>query len=293
MKKKVAFSVIVLWILAGGCQQPAEVQLVPENNETNLEVHPVVVPDTNIRLSSIDSTGVLPEDQVDYNGILTINSVVLDAGNGIHSFANSRVFFADTSVRFFGRLLGFNGIDLGGLLLNSSPMFRIAHWIVVKRIFDKDTVLLRGVEYVSDLSGSYQPGKTYIWSTVQVTVRPVNVSIQAPDSLIVFSPRGGTIIPRDQDLAIRWRGGKGNVSIIVSTYNLATTATHPLLEFRTRVNTGQALIPAKLLRELPQQKYFVFTFVLYNRVETTVFPWYGGRILVQAASVYNSYVELR
>jgi hypothetical protein len=38
--------------------------------------------------------------------------------------------------------------------------------------------------------------------------------------------------------------------------------------------------------------FFVFTFILSNREEQS-FPEYEGPVLVQAASVFNTYIEIR
>ena len=81
------------------------------------------------------------------------------------------------------------------------------------------------------------------------------------------------------------------MSIVISTFDPVTRKTRPLLQLRSRANSGRALLPAKILQQLPQlQRRFVFTFVLANRREVATGT---GRVLVQAASVVNRFVELR
>ena len=101
------------------------------------------------------------------------------------------------------------------------------------------------------------------------------------------------MIPRTKDLDIRWNGGKGKMSVIVSQYDPPTRTVKPILELRVKANNGKAVVPAKLLSTLPQQRYFVLTFILANRKEVTVTQPATGTILVQAAAVHNCYVEVR
>jgi hypothetical protein len=119
--------------------------------------------------------------------------------------------------------------------------------------------------------------------------------IQAPDELVVESPRGGTVVSRERDLELVWGGRRGVLRIFVSAHDPLTGKAKPLLELRSRTNTGRALLPAKLLRKLPRlHRHYVFTFVLANREEMVLpRPAGGRRVLVQAASVVSTYVELR
>jgi len=60
------------------------------------------------------------------------------------------------------------------------------------------------------------------------------------------------------------------------------------------VNTGRAILNARVLAMLPRdRRFWVFTFVLANRDTSLVVGGFQGGVLIQAASVYNSYVELR
>ncbi|HSQ76905.1 MAG TPA: hypothetical protein VLT13_15190 [Bacteroidota bacterium] len=74
-------------LLAAGCRQPSDIELVSDENTTNLEAYPVVLSDTDFVAISVDSTGVLPDDQMRYNGSFVINAVTWDAGDVIQSVA--------------------------------------------------------------------------------------------------------------------------------------------------------------------------------------------------------------
>jgi hypothetical protein len=292
-----AISFLILLLIGllaiAGCQQPADIALTPEVSDDNLEVHAVVLPDTNIAVSSVDSSAVLPDDQVRYDGSCVINSVTWDAGTAVFTTAYSRVFFADSVVRVVGRKVGVGGMDAGALTLNGALMLKVPHRIPVARLFGHDSTIVRGVEYLMDLTQSYQADHLYSWIVYSHLSPVLNVAIDTPEPLSVLSPRGGAVLSRNKNAEILWKGGKGKVSIIVSQYDPLLKRAKPLLELRVKANTGRAVLPVKLLAMLPATRYFVLTFILANRKETPVSQPASGTILVQAASVYNSYVEVR
>ena len=122
---------------------------------------------------------------------------------------------------------------------------------------------------------------------------PFKDSVVTPEDLTVLAPPGGSILSRLKPVELHWKGN-GNISIIVSSYNLLTGKTKPILQLQPAVNTGSAVIEPHVLQLLPQTKYFVFTFIIANKGDRPL----GGlsvndRILVQAASVYNSYVQFQ
>ena len=111
---------------------------------------------------------------------------------------------------------------------------------------------------------------------------------------MVFSPAGGAVVSRRQDLELRWSSGGKAPLILISVYDPATKTSKPLVKVRPRTNTGRMYIPSSLLREFPAtQRFFLFTFILANRQENVTLGQYAGPVLVQAASVYSSVVELR
>lgn len=287
----VVFSLIAL--IMGGCKHPSDVELVDETAAANIEVFSVSIPDSNIVTASVDSTGVLPEEEVKAAAAFLINAVTWDAGTVKKSVAYSRAFFADSVVRLSGSTVGFVGRDVGSVVLDGALMVKVPHRIQVLRSIFADSVIMRGVEYIADLSGSYQHDHAYSW-TVFNRLQPVlTVGERTPEALTVLSPRGGAIHSRKSNMPITWNGGKGKMSVIISYYDIVKKKARPLLEVRVRTNNGHAVIPAKLLSQLPSGTTFVLTFVLANRTVSTVTQPVAGRILTQAAAVYNVFVELR
>jgi hypothetical protein len=291
--KRTLFLLAIALFLAG-CQQPADVELQTEVGVAELEVVPVVRPDTLIVTSAVDTTAILPADQISYVGQFAVNRVTLDAGAGkVDSFAYSRVLVSDSTVWYFLRRVGINGVDLGTVLLNGTPMVKIAHQISVVSLIARDTVLTRGVEYRADLSRTYQPLIPYTWSAPTASTGALSVRILAPGSLEVLSPAGGGIYSRDNDMLLRWNGSGGKLEIIVSIVEPLRKKSIPILELRPRVNTGKALLRASVLAQFPRTSFYVFTFVLSNRTEMVSVQAQTGKVLVQAAEIYNSYIELR
>ncbi len=287
--------VLTLLLIAGltGCKQPAEVELTADENVTNLEVLPVVLPSGDIELSAVDTIGVLPDEQTRYTGSCVINAVTWDGGRGAKHVAYSRVFVADSGVRAIGRLVGFSGLDLGLVTLNGSLMLKSPHRVPVGRLFGQDSALVRGVEYLADLTSTYQPDRQYTW-TIPLHLAPnLVVTAETPEELKVTSPVGGAIVSRARDLHLRWTGGKGRLSIVVGVFEPLQKTSRPLFELRVKANTGHAIIPAKFLAQLPDQRLFVFTFILANKKEVVQVAPLSGRLFVQAASIHNSYIELR
>ncbi len=281
-----------------GCRQPADVELQTEESITEMEILPVVRPDTVIVTKAVDTTAVLPSEQVSYAGQIVVNKVTLDAGYGkVDSFAYSRAIVSDSTVRYLLRLVGYNGIDLGTLTVNGAPMVKVPHLITVRSLLLRDTVLTSGVEYMADLSQKYQPSALYTWSALSASTGAMSVSIMSPGRLDVLSPQGGGVYSRDRDLLLAWSASGGQVQIVLSIFEPLTRKSVPILALRPKANTGRGLLPASVLKQLLQQfpraSYYVFTFILFNRKEISVLQSQTGRVLVQAAEVHNCYIQLR
>ncbi len=291
--KRSLFILGMIALVIGGCKHPTEVELVDESATTNLEAFAVAIPDTNIVTASVDSTGILPEEEVKASAAFLINMVTWDAGSAKRTVAYSRAFFADSVVRLSGASIGFIGRDVGSVILDGGLMVKVPHRIPVVRPVLGDSVYVRGVEYLADLTGSYQHDHAYAWTVINRLQPVLTVTEQTPEALAVLSPRGGAIHSRAVNLPITWNGGKGKMTVIISTYDTVRKKARPLLELRVRTNNGRAVIPAKLLSQLPSGTTFVLTFVLANKTTATVTQPVTGRVLSQAAAVYNVFVELR
>ena len=289
--------VILLGFLAGlaaGCEQPSDIELNSDPQQASLEVIPLKIPDSLVALSSIDTSGILPLEQLDFWGRFLVHHVTVDGGPGNRtSFAYSSALVSDSVVRSDGMMVGFSGISLGMLTVNGIPMVEVPHRIRLRRLFQSDTVWTSGVEYLADLSASYAADAEYTWSSSSLRYGRFDLSIRTPDDLAVLKPAGGAVYSRDRDIPLAWVGGKGLLRIILSAYDRTTKKVFPLLELRPDRNTGRALIPSSLVRQLPKRHDFVLTFILSNRREISLTQASRGRILVQAASVFSTYIQIQ
>jgi hypothetical protein len=79
----------------------------------------------------------------------------------------------------------------------------------------------------------------------------------------------------------------------VSRYDSLLGQTVPLIELRVKADARRAVLPASVLAMLPADRRYVMTFVLANRKEVQVGEAGAATLLIQAASVYNCFVEVQ
>jgi hypothetical protein len=284
----------LLAVVVGGCTHPTDIDLALEQGGNDLEITTLAPADSNLATAAVDSSAVLPSDQKRFAGLLLINDVKYDAGTGTPAHvALASAYFADLSRPLhLGQItFGYYGLSLGPTLapltINGAPMLRIPHRVKVL-----GTPVHWGYEYVRDITAAYSAGTQYVFRASPDSVGAIEASIDSPEDVNVLAPLGKSIIPRTNDLVMRWTG-RGDITIVVSTYNPLINKTRPVLTLHPRVNRGHATLTSRVLRALPKDRYYVFTFVIANRRESLTVNGYAGTILLQAASVYNSYVELR
>lgn len=288
--------VLTILLALAGCREPAPVEVDPPGGAEELEVTAIAVADTNYEALPLDSIAVLPGDNLRFSAFLTVNRVSFDNGQGVRTGAFSRVLFEDRNrpVRFLARRFGFHGVDLGTVTLNASPMTRVLHRVRIRRPLI-DTVVVAGFEYLADLSSTHAAGETYTWSaSAPDSVDAFSLAVTAPDNVTVLAPAGGSVVRRDRPLPLRWTG-RGPVSIVVSGFDPQTQRSRPLLQLRPRNSTGSLVVPAKVVRLLPYERfrYYALSFVLANREERSTVGRFPGAVLLQAASVYTTFIELQ
>jgi hypothetical protein len=297
---RIPYSILaIVLIFTTGCQKPSPVTVDPDIilNST-LEVTRIGTPDTNLTVSGVDSSGVIPADGVNYAGFLLLNNIRYDAGAGaFKTEVFSSVYFVDRNrpLLWNGKPVGYFGIDVAPgplqfVTINALPMLRIPYRLRVPDGSVADSVF--GYTFLRELSATYQPNTTYTWNVPALSATSgFAPQIKSPDELRVSSPAGGGVFPRGKGLALRWTG-KGDIDIVISLYLPGTRKTRPLLKIHPRVNTGEAFLDQRILQLLPRDRFFVLTFILAKREERQLPGLFNGKILIQAAAVHNSYIEL-
>jgi hypothetical protein len=168
--------------------------------------------------------------------------------------------------------------------LNGVPMIERLH-----RLPGIDPVVHAGFEYVTGPLFEYVPGLEYTWSGD--SVGSPGLSIEAPEIISVQKPAGGSVIGVDNPLVLEWVS-EGEIIIIVSRIVREGVST-PMLSLRPLRN-GYAVVPAKVLGLLPRNQTYILTFIRANREEITVQRQVlRGTLLLQAASVHNTVIQLR
>lgn len=287
-----AWAMLLVAGCIAGCEKPAPVQI--EDDPDAVEVSAVEQVDPDVDVPSIDSTGVLPKEQLRVSGYLLINDIRLDWGQGAARLTTSSVLLNNRGAGVLenGKLFGYYGLPLRSVTLNGQPMFEIPHVVRVVRGGRQDTVR-RGVEYFRNITGSYSPNQPYVWGLrASLLTDTVVVPTLTPEDLTVISPAAGDSVPRGRDLRVQWNGNvntpTGTFSIIVSRANPVTQKMRPLLQFRPRRNQGHAVVPARVLQNL-EPGIYAFTFILANSYRIAPQHDPQGEVIVQAASI-NSIV---
>jgi hypothetical protein len=292
--RKLSILACLLFLCQAGCQKPSPLTVEPPAG--SLVVTVLGNPDTNITVNPIDSVGVLPADQTTYDGLFLVNSVKYDNGHGIFSVAYASAYFGDRNRPLVvnSRVVGYYGIDLMPssffpLKIGGIPMIRYPYKI---HIGSRDTTF--GYVYRA-VFASLQPKTSFDWDDPgpdTTRLHPFRDSVQTPEDLKVLAPLGGSVLSRAKQVDLRWTGS-GSLVIVISTYNPVTGKSRPILQLGPTVNTGTAVIEPRVLQLLPQTRNFVFTFVIANKFDRLLGGLSKDRILVQAASVSNCYLQLQ
>ena len=282
--------VLTLGLLLYGCSKPAPVELQQDAGDAILEVTSVVQGDSSLGLTTVDSSAVLPEDQGRFACLLQVAHVRFDAGGVVDTtlaFAHVIVEDRNRPVQIGNRIIGYFGMNLGLVYIsanqNASLMIPVSH-----RPGRRDTA---GVEYyrdMTDITLPYRPTTRYTFRAFPDSLDIFPTSIETPEDINVLFPRGGSVIRRDRDLALAWTG-YGTLSFVIS--ELSNGRARPIFRVKVRNNLQHAVLSKKILQLLPVHDY-VLTFMLENRKEGITTASFSGRVLVQTASVYNTYVRL-
>lgn len=286
--------VSVLAFLILGCERPAEIIV---NSHPGVTVTPIPPSDSTTGKGSNDSTFVFAADQIRFGGLFELVKIKNFGPLGkVDSSAYARVVFADTSqaVAIGGHTYGYFGRHLDEATVNGIRLSQRHHLVT----FPGGTALY-GFEYRSPLTAGYFPNATYTFvavvdSTLPDSLGKVIRAIRSTDVLRIMSPTPGQIVSRLVPLQLQWDGGGENMTIVISAWDTASHAALPKLRIEPEENKGSVWVGLRELSLLPRwYRYYVISFVLENRDEGEDDAAYQGRVLVHAAFVYNTYIELR
>ena len=279
--KRIGCIVATFALLLAGCEKPTQVQLA---DETDLEVEAIAESDS-VASAPVDTLALLPREQVNYPGLISIASVRFDNGVTTETVVGAKVALEDRTRWFFDRLgrKRFYGYFLGTVSVNGIPLLRRV------RAVGNDSA---GFEYVGLVPYTPRLGYRFIGTGSVGGVRAFDESVTAPDDLVVQSPVGGTQVRRGNPLDLRWTPQGNPLTVIVSAVRTVQGERRviPVLSITPKKNSGRAVLPRRILDALPRGTY-VLTFAVANKDERRI-QGYSGRVLVLASSICNVQINL-
>jgi len=298
--KQLLITVLATFLLIAGCRKPGQVIVDPgDQGNSAFDVTNVGGADPGTTFNSVDSTGLLPFEANKYDALFLVTQTTYDNGSARLSFALSSVLITNPtdSCRYNGSIIGRSGMDLGGVLnspiLNGAFMRKVPFRIPLPGTV-RDTVV--GAAYVANVSPEYGPKRTFQWDVKLPTGTGSTVSfkpsIQSPESLLILSPAGGTVLSRLKNIVLKWKGAN-EMMVVLSTYDPLTKKTQPVMKFRPFTGSDQITVDPKILKLLPSRTSYVLSFISSNRQQTRVtLGGVQGTVLIQSAVVYNTYVTI-
>jgi hypothetical protein len=295
-RRTAAFAIFAaLLTIAGGCKEQGPVELVGGGTGGAIEiVTPPPQPMPGMELGDADTAGIVPLPPQKFAGHILIAGARYDGPLAGVEATLSRVILFDFSspVQLMGNRVSYRTLDAGTVDLDGTPLAKVPKTV---RMMGADTTL--GVQYIlyNERPGGfrYTGGMPYAWTgTGNGPIPPFTVSITAPPKLVVETPTPESVVSANEDLRARWSGGGETVQLVISIAGDPRVDSRPILHLRLGKNRGGVLIPARILRLLPQDRdRFVFTFFSDSSHVTTIggFP---DDVLVQALTSHSILVRM-
>jgi len=292
-------AVILFAVLSGafGCRHPDPLQLTPTppDSSNQVQILSLATSDTSHLGDSVLTTGN-PADNVTFGGTISLQRTLDDyvpfgSVRRIDTLDFASMVFLDKGRPVqdnSGRVYGYFGVPLAKASIGVLGMNVRPHYVHIPLVGDS----LCGVEYRRLLSGIYHPDEGFTLGVSVVAPGTVTLGIKTPNDLVIHSPIGGATFNRNASMDLSWTGS-GDLSIIISEYYPLRKTARALLYIKPAVNAGHLTLASRVLQLLPEDhRQYVFTFILSNRTEITAVSGYAAKVLVQAAVVYNSYVQV-
>jgi hypothetical protein len=306
--------VATLWIT--GCQEKLPVELASEQSAAALEVKVLPAIDSTLIVdASVDTSGVLQNEEQAYPATLLVSGVKTDFGSYRSTFSYSRILLNDTrhpitktdqqdaqSNQSPAKVIGYLGLDVGNAKVNTVDLpktFRpMRTWSsVVPGQNAGKTYMLVDQDNVPIPNFTYAAGQRYRFvADGKNAVSTFAKEIDSPDEITVLEPKAGSIIFRNEDLHLRWDGKRGgDLRLLISSFDAKSNVpVKPLLQVSIEEGSNSIIVPAKVLQSVKTNTdgQYLLSFISSNRVTTTV-PGYDGNVLVQAASIHNVLLWLK
>jgi hypothetical protein len=287
----------LFWLV--GCQGNSPVELALDQNTATLEVKvlPAIDP-TLIVDASVDTSGVMQQEEQLYPATFLVNGVKTDLGDSRSSFSYSRILLNDTKkpISDSVKVIGYQGLDVGTAKVNTVDLPKVLRPFRTWTSFSPDinagrayTLVDRDNQPIGNFT--YASGQTYRFvADGRGLVSPFELAISSPEEITILEPKAGSVVFKNDDLRISWSGKVGGTfRVLISSFSARSNVpVKPLLQVEVKEGLNSITLPAKVLKNLQPNSdgRYLFSFISMNRSVTSV-PGYAGNVLVQAASIHN------
>ena len=297
---------LILLLVTVACEDNQPVELVDETTgeeDTELEVNVLgLEADTTGTALAADTTGLISSESSRFAASMIVTGVQFDFPGEHHEVSFAHAIFLDLRdpVWLMGRVIGFKSLDLGRMFLDGLQLHRTPYRI--RRNIPPLADSLAGVRYgllnvdgQGDSNFQYVPHHAYTWTIEGKTrIEPQSVLIKSPGRVNIVSPRPETSLSKDHSLEIVWTDERPQ-TMIISGLNTGTgEGARPLLRIRIPKRIPRIIIPAKVMRLLPTDRFEMFQFTFEASIQREILiPGYLDKILLRVASVHNVLVRIR
>jgi hypothetical protein len=289
--------VSLFWLV--GCQENSPVQLALDQSTPALEVKVLPAIDSTLIVdASVDTSGVMQQEEQLYPATFLVNGVKTDVGASRSSFSYSRILLNDkrSPISELGKVIGYLGLDVGTAKVNTVDLPKTLRPYRTWTTFSPDYNAGRAYTLVDQDNQpignfAYAAGQTYRFvADGRGSVTPFELAISSPEEITVLEPRAGSVVLKDDDLQVRWSGTVGGTfRVLISSYSARSNVpVKPLLQIDVKEGTNSLTLPAKVLKSLQANSdgRYLFSFISMNRSVASI-PGYTEKVLVQAASIHN------
>lgn len=300
------FLVLGLLLTSVACEDNQPVELVDESTgeeETEIEVSVLgFEADTTGTGLAVDTTGLLRSESSRYAASMIVSGVQFDTPSEHHEVSFAHVVFLDPTdpIQMMGHIIGFGALDMGRVFLDGMELHRFAHRL--RRDIPPFADTLAGVRYgllnrdgQGDRDFEFQPTHRYNWSLEgNNRIQPRSALIESPGRVNVTFPTPESSISKNHPLEILWDGQRPETIIISGVKLGPNQQLRALLKILVPRRTQRIIIPEKVMRLLPTDRFdgFLLTFQASKSREIFVLG-YPLPVLLHVASVHNVLVRIR
>ncbi len=292
-------------ILLNSCNNPAPTELVQDNPSIQNPIQVEVVtkdPTDEYYNNGFDTTGVA-NPVINYSNVINVSGIKTTENNVTTKISFAQAIFYNRNMPFrepSGRLIGYQTVTPGKVKFNNIFAMTVPykinynnHGMHADTILGNMFALTRGMmgqfnfDYNSSINFQYIPMQGH----------SVNFDIPTPKEIIGKVILSGKIKNKTLSCLLNWDKGNpsDSIEIILGAVTTAqnsngTYSTLPLYKIKTR-DTGKLLIPAKLVNEIPQNKFnkLVLTFVRKYQIH---FTGSGSDLFILSQSIHSIILDI-